>query len=448
MIKNFTPPLIFGLFLGFAWQHFEWLFWLNFIGFTYPYLWIKSPNTTSVKVAQMLLFLLPWFTIGGFWLNSYNTNLYLFGVGVYSLLYALPFLMTIAVTKKLQQKFHVLSFLIFFLAVEYIQEAFHPFVPWFNLGNGFAASSFQIPILQILGSRGVSLMVLVIAFMLGKSYLNNKAKQPKRQFHWLLILPFILPYLKSHEVIESAKEKVLFIQPHKQINHQLKTNEILFQLSEENLTKVSLALAPESFFDTTVGDEFSEFQKVSSTFKSQNIPFYFGYVQNSPYKNLILNSSFDTVYEKQRPVPVVEANIFSNLSSTHKNADFAICSEAVYANLFQEKAKKTSGKVMMFSNDIWFENSSAFKHHALMLRLRAAETGNTIYSVANSGLSGIFLPNGEFQLIDKQKLVDIKTIVPIEINTSFADYGDVLGRLSLLFAPFLILYAFTLRAKF
>ena len=205
MIKNFTPPLIFGLFLGFAWQHFEWLFWLNFIGFTYPYLWIKSPNTTSVKVAQMLLFLLPWFTIGGFWLNSYNTNLYLFGVGVYSLLYALPFLMTIAVTKKLQQKFHVLSFLIFFLAVEYIQEAFHPFVPWFNLGNGFAASSFQIPILQILGSRGVSLMVLVIAFMLGKSYLNNKAKQPKRQFHWLLILPFILPYLKSHEVIESAK---------------------------------------------------------------------------------------------------------------------------------------------------------------------------------------------------------------------------------------------------
>lgn len=72
-----------------------------------------------------------------------------------------------------------------------------------------------------------------------------------------------------------------------------------------------------------------------------------------------------------------------------------ICFESTHAGLARRAVLNGAVVLTNLTNDAWFLQSAAAEQHALQCRFRAIETGRAVIRAANTGISGIYLPNGE-----------------------------------------------------
>ena len=74
-----------------------------------------------------------------------------------------------------------------------------------------------------------------------------------------------------------------------------------------------------------------------------------------------------------------------------------ICFDSVYENISLEAVRGDAEILIVSTNDAWFDDSAENYMHTSQSKLRAIETGRYVVRAANTGISGIINPLGEFE---------------------------------------------------
>ena len=79
------------------------------------------------------------------------------------------------------------------------------------------------------------------------------------------------------------------------------------------------------------------------------------------------------------------------------NIGCMICFDSVYENIALESVRDGAQMLIVSTNDAWFDDSAENYMHTSQSKLRAIETGRYVVRAANTGISGIVNPLGEFE---------------------------------------------------
>lgn len=79
------------------------------------------------------------------------------------------------------------------------------------------------------------------------------------------------------------------------------------------------------------------------------------------------------------------------------NIGCMICFDSVYENIALESVRDGAEMLIVSTNDAWFDDSAENYMHTSQSKLRAIETGRYVVRAANTGISGIVNPMGEFE---------------------------------------------------
>lgn len=79
------------------------------------------------------------------------------------------------------------------------------------------------------------------------------------------------------------------------------------------------------------------------------------------------------------------------------NVGCMICFDSVYENISLEAVQGGAQMLIVSTNDAWFDRSAENYMHTSQSKLRAVETGRYLVRAANTGISGIINPMGEFE---------------------------------------------------
>ncbi len=155
-----------------------------------------------------------------------------------------------------------------------------------------------------------------------------------------------------------------------------------------NFYNAALLLAPQEQLDTLY-------------FKSHLVPFgeYVPLQKALPFLAPLVESGGNftpgTIHTPLE-IPFTPAgDISSAQQSIH--AGVLICYESVFPELSREWVNAGANLLVNITNDAWYGRSSAPKHSFAMTIMRAVETRRTIVRAANTGYSGLILPDGRVQ---------------------------------------------------
>ena len=119
-----------------------------------------------------------------------------------------------------------------------------------------------------------------------------------------------------------------------------------------------------------------------------------------------------------------------------------VCFESAFGSHCARNLPEAKGFISMITNDGWWKNTPGYRHHYNFSPVRAIECRRDLVRVANTGISA---------LIDARGMVIAHTpwwekatlkgrIHLREGRTFFARHGDYLGRISMFFGIFLIVF--------
>jgi len=120
-----------------------------------------------------------------------------------------------------------------------------------------------------------------------------------------------------------------------------------------------------------------------------------------------------------------------------------VCYESIFGPYCSRNLPRAKGFICMITNDGWWKNTPGYRHHFNFSPIRAIENRRDFVRAANTGISA---------LIDARGMVIARTpwwretTLKGQIHlrsgqTFFARKGDYLGRISLMFAGFLVVIA-------
>ncbi len=84
------------------------------------------------------------------------------------------------------------------------------------------------------------------------------------------------------------------------------------------------------------------------------------------------------------------------LHTEEGNIGGAICFDSVYENITLEAVRDGAEVIIVSTNDAWFDDSRENYMHTSQSKLRAIETGRYVVRAANTGISGVIDPLGNF----------------------------------------------------
>lgn len=90
------------------------------------------------------------------------------------------------------------------------------------------------------------------------------------------------------------------------------------------------------------------------------------------------------------------------------NIGCAICFDSIYEQYSLEAVRSGAEIIVVATNDAWFDDSAENYMHTSQSKLRAIETGRYVVRAANTGISGIVNPLGQFEQrlgIDEEGLI-------------------------------------------
>ncbi len=111
-----------------------------------------------------------------------------------------------------------------------------------------------------------------------------------------------------------------------------------------------------------------------------------------------------------------------------------ICFESTHPGLARKAVLGGAVVLVNMTNDAWFLQTAAMRQHALQCRFRAIESGRAVIRSANTGITAVYLPNG--QVVSRLPVwTRTSTIaeVPLYSHLTFqARVGDFFGWLCLI----------------
>lgn len=119
-----------------------------------------------------------------------------------------------------------------------------------------------------------------------------------------------------------------------------------------------------------------------------------------------------------------------------------VCFESIFGPYCARNLPEEKGFICMITNDGWWKNTPGYQHHFNFSPMRAIENRRDFVRVANTGISALIDARG---MVVARTAWWEKTTLKGKIHlrrgkTFFARHGDYLGRMSLVFAGFLVLY--------
>ncbi len=127
----------------------------------------------------------------------------------------------------------------------------------------------------------------------------------------------------------------------------------------------------------------------------------------------------------------------------------AICYEGIYGDCFARFAREGAELMLVMSNDGWWGNTPGHKRLFDYCRLRAIECRRAIARSANTGVSGFITSRGDIvQSMGWEQRGVLTSDVEVRSNkTLYVEYGDWVGRMSLLVSLLGVLYFLAYRIK-
>jgi len=113
-----------------------------------------------------------------------------------------------------------------------------------------------------------------------------------------------------------------------------------------------------------------------------------------PLGHLLPLSSVLSKHVEGGSFPVVSQERFPNALG---EMGTLICFESTFSGLARQAVINGAQMLFVLTNDAWFLKSAAARQHALQSQFRAIETGRAVVRVANTGLSRVYLPNGQVE---------------------------------------------------
>lgn len=126
-----------------------------------------------------------------------------------------------------------------------------------------------------------------------------------------------------------------------------------------------------------------------------------------------------------------------------------ICYESVFGEYVTEYVKKGANFLGIITNDSWWGDTPGYKQHWSFAKLRAIETRRSVARSANTGWSGFINQRGE-EIFKSEYLTQGVYKENIKLNselTFYAEFGDVIGKISLGFAIMVLLNLFVKSIK-
>ena len=135
-----------------------------------------------------------------------------------------------------------------------------------------------------------------------------------------------------------------------------------------------------------------------------------------------------------------ERSLFYNEDSSIRIAP-VICYESLFGNFVNEYVRKGANVIFILTNDGWWSDSPGKFQHLNYARLRAIETGRWVARSANTGVSCIIDPKGNFsQTLPSWESGCLTSSIPLTSDrTIFSCLGDVTSIISSCLTAFLVL---------
>ena len=117
-----------------------------------------------------------------------------------------------------------------------------------------------------------------------------------------------------------------------------------------------------------------------------------------------------------------------------------ICYESIYGDFVTDFVKNGANILFVLTNDGWWDNTAGHVQHMHLSRLRAIETRRSVVRCANTGISCFIDPWGQvYDQLDYEKEDVLTNTASISSELTFyVQYGDLIGRVSLLITFLLI----------
>ena len=344
--------------------------------------------------------------------------------------------------------------------------------PWLTLGNVFADQPSWIQWYSYTGVLGGTIWVLVLNYMFFQTYFNFPFKNKLKLKNHLFILslfffPFLLSKIMYYNFNQDGEEVSILVaqpnmNPYDSYNY-LECKDYFSKLITKNLNNdIDYVVFPESFFSHE--SYYSNF--IDSFLKNyETTNFIFGVPINrfnKKYNTAIqLNFNYLKTKEKQyhyksKLVPGPELTPFS--SALQPLLDFSglslqlgglekgdsinvfystdsvycvapvICYESVFPDHVRRFIKKGAQAIFIITNDGWWGDSKGRVQHNSYARIRAIESRRYVVRSANTGISSIISPRGDFvrQMKSNTEGSFVEKIPFLSYKTFYVKYGNIL----------------------
>lgn len=112
-----------------------------------------------------------------------------------------------------------------------------------------------------------------------------------------------------------------------------------------------------------------------------------------------------------------------------------ICYEVIFPAQVLDKKSKPDWLINL-TNDGWYGNSQGPYQHLVTARLRAVEEGRTLVRVANTGISAVISPYGQVIAsipLNQEGILDVSLPEPLYVDTLYGRYGNFIPIILCLF---------------
>ncbi|OIQ28379.1 MAG: apolipoprotein N-acyltransferase [Bacteroidetes bacterium MedPE-SWsnd-G2] len=175
-------------------------------------------------------------------------------------------------------------------------------------------------------------------------------------------------------------------------------------------------------------------------------------VENFPYQEILMPIIGDAMIDLGGTVAMKSTQDYRSvfdLKATEAKLAPIICYESVYGEFVTEYVRNGANLLGIITNDAWWDTTQGHKQHLSYARLRAIENRRSVVRSANTGISALInergditssLPYGE-QGVLKGKVALNETL------TVYTKIGDVISRIALFLALFILLISFFRKPK-
>lgn len=396
---------------------------------------------------------------------------------VNSVILSVPWGIYIQIKRGYNLYFSLLSFVVSWIALEYLTTHINLMIPWFDLGNSLGGSPELIQWYEFTGVSGGTIWILVVNVITFYCIYALRCKGPHGLVPKAMILLFCLfiPKMISDRIIfeeSGAKIDVLILGINDNAQQSVMNvtfDEILMASKNSVSNQTTYIFWPESAItvvvDKSLDDESFLVTKVRKelVFGKKSVVGGITLYRDKNLYNaaLIICEDESLLYLKQKLVPFAEFNPFplvpwfklirgshrqftTSKSNTNTKASISIgiCYESLFGELISRNCLESQCRlVAILSNETWTPGAS--KNMLNISAIRAIETRKYVVRSTINGITSLITPRGHLAALqtgNSRIEVLASEIIPNQEVTFYMKNGYFIGQSSLILIAIFLLH--------